>query len=107
MHLFGFFVFALAAQYLGQNFHAPKRIRILFPQHLLCFSEMKNSHPIRLGPPSYPEQEAFYSIDHAESIHRKLVPRFMQGRKYTKASYHMRHQPELMAGVDLILGGGI
>ena len=27
--------------------------------------------------------------------------------KYTKASHHMQHQPELMAGVDLILGGGI
>ena len=107
MHPLSLFVFALAAQHQGQIVHARQRIRMLLPQHRLCFPEMKYSHPIRLGPPSYPEQEAFYSIDHAESIHRKLVPRFMQGRKHTKASHHMRDQPELMAGVDLILRGGI
>ena len=56
-------------------------------------------HLVRLGLSSDPEQEAFYSIDHGESTHCKLVQRFMQGRKHTKASHYMRHQPELMAGV--------
>ena len=32
----------------------------------------------RLGPPSYPEQEAFYFIDHSESTPHKLVQWFMQ-----------------------------
>ena len=36
-------------------------------------SEMKHLHLVRLGPPSYPEQEAFHSIDHGEPIQRKLV----------------------------------
>ena len=107
MHLFGLFVFALTVQYRCQIVHARQRIRMLLTQHLLCFSEMKHLHLVRLGPPSYPEQEAFHSIDHGESIHRKLVQRFMQGTKHTKASHHMRHQPELMARVDLILGDGI
>ena len=31
----------------------------------------------------------------------------MQGIKHTKASHHMRYQPELMTRVDLILGDGI
>ena len=68
---------------------------------------MKYLHFIRLGPPSYPEQEAFYPTDYNESTYRKLVQRFMQGIKHTKASHHMRYQPELMAGVDLILRGDI
>ena len=67
----------------------------------------KQLHLIRLGSPFYSEQEAFHPIDHSESIHRKLVRRFMYRRKHIKASHHMRHQPKLMAEVDLLLGGGI
>ncbi len=91
MHLFGLIVFALPAQHRGQIVHARQRRWMLLTQHLLCFSEMKYSHLVRLGPPSYPEQEAFYSIDHGESTHCKLVQRFMQRRKRAKASHHMRH----------------
>lgn len=33
MHLFGFFIFALAAQHLGQIVHAPQRRWMLLAQH--------------------------------------------------------------------------
>ena len=39
---------------------------MLLAQHLLYISEMKHLHLVRLGPPSYPEQEFYYSIDHIQ-----------------------------------------
>ena len=80
---------------------------MLLAQHLLCSSKMENLYLVRLGPSPYLEQEACHPIDHSESTCCKLVQRFIQERKHTKASHHMRHQPELMAGVELILGGGV